>query len=118
MWGLAFKPETDDMRLAPSLTLIEMLLKEGATVSVYDPVAMNECRRRIGNAVHYASDMYDAAVDADAVALMTEWKAFRIPSWSAIKKVMKGNVVIDGRNIYTASEVNSEGLQYHCIGKP
>ena len=118
VWGLAFKPETDDMRLAPSLTLIEMLLKEGATVSVYDPVAMNECRRRIGDAVHYASDMYDAAVDADAVALMTEWKAFRIPSWSAIKKVMKGNVVIDGRNIYTASEVNSEGLQYHCIGKP
>lgn len=118
VWGLAFKPETDDMRLAPSLTLIDMLLKEGAQVSVYDPVAMDECRRRIGDSVHYAKDMYDAAVDADAVALLTEWKVFRIPSWSAIKKVMKGDVVVDGRNIYTASEVNAEGLRYHCIGRP
>jgi UDPglucose 6-dehydrogenase len=118
VWGLAFKPETDDMRLAPSLTLIDTLLREGASVCVYDPVAMDECRRRLGPAVDYAKDMYDAAVDADAVALLTEWKVFRIPSWSAIKKVMKGDVVVDGRNIYTESEVTSEGLRYHCIGRP
>ena len=117
VWGLAFKPETDDMRLAPSLTLIDQLLQWGARVKVYDPVAMPECRRRLGDKVAYAKDMYDAAVDADAVALMTEWKVFRLPSWGAIRKVMRGNVIVDGRNIYTPSELTAEGLEYHAIGR-
>ena len=117
VWGLAFKPETADMRLAPSLTLIDQLLQWGARVKVYDPVAMPECRRRLGDKVAYAKDMYDAAVDADAVALMTEWKVFRLPSWGAIRKVMRGNVIVDGRNIYTPSELTAEGLEYHAIGR-
>ena len=118
IWGLAFKPETDDMRLAPALTVIDALLAEGAEVSVFDPVAMNECRRRIGDKVRYAKDMYDAAVDTDAIALVTEWKVFRIPAWNALKKVMKGNVIVDGRNIYNPSEVTSEGFDYFSIGRP
>lgn len=118
IWGLAFKPETDDMRLAPALTVIDALLAEGAEVSVFDPVAMTECRRRIGDRVRYAKDMYDAAVDTDAIALVTEWKVFRIPAWNALKKVMKGNVIVDGRNIYNPSEVTSEGFDYFSIGRP
>lgn len=118
IWGLAFKPETDDMRLAPALTVIDALLAEEAEVSVFDPVAMNECRRRIGDKVRYAKDMYDAAVDTDAIALVTEWKVFRIPAWNALKKVMRGNVIVDGRNIYNPSEVTSEGFDYFSIGRP
>ena len=118
IWGLAFKPETDDMRLAPALTVIDALLAEGAEVSVFDPVAMTECRRRIGDKVRYAKDMYDAAVDTDAIALVTEWKVFRIPAWNALKKVMRGNVIVDGRNIYNPSEVTSEGFDYFSIGRP
>ena len=118
IWGLAFKPETDDMRLAPALTVIDALLAEGAEVSVFDPVAMNECRRRIGDKVRYAKDMYDAAVDTDAIALVTEWKVFRIPAWNALKKVMRGNVIVDGRNIYNPSVVTSEGFDYFSIGRP
>ncbi len=117
IWGLAFKPETDDMREAPSLVVIEGLLKEGAEVTVYDPVSMDECRRRLGDAVKYARDMYEAVIDTDAIALMTEWKQFRVPSWSIIKRVMRGNTVIDGRNIYDPAELAEEGFEYHCIGK-
>lgn len=117
IWGLAFKPETDDMREAPSLVVIDCLLKAGATVAVYDPVAMDECRRRLGDSVEYARDMYHAADDADAVALLTEWKQFRVPSWSVVSKAMRGNVVVDGRNIYVADELAEAGLIYHCIGK-
>ena len=117
IWGLAFKPETDDMRCAPSLVVIENLLKSGASVTVYDPVAMDECRRRIGNAVEYARDMYDAANDADAVALLTEWKQFRVPSWRVLSKAMRGNLIVDGRNIYDPVELADEGFDYHCIGK-
>lgn len=117
VWGLAFKPETDDMREAPSLVVIDRLLKAGAEVTVYDPVAMDECRRRLGDAVEYASDMYDAANNADAVALLTEWKQFRMPSWAVIRKAMRGNLIVDGRNIYVADELADEGLRYHCIGK-
>lgn len=117
IWGLAFKPETDDMREAPSLVVIDCLLKAGATVAVYDPVAMDECRRRLGDNVEYARDMYHAADDADAVALLTEWKQFRVPSWSVVSKAMRGNVVVDGRNIYVADELAEAGLIYHCIGK-
>lgn len=117
IWGLSFKPETDDMREAPSLVVIDRLLAHGAEVVVYDPVAMDECKRRIGNKVIYAKDMYDAAADADAVALLTEWKQFRVPSWRVIKKAMRGNVIVDGRNIYDPVELADEGLAYSCIGR-
>jgi UDPglucose 6-dehydrogenase len=117
VWGLAFKPETDDMRCAPSLTVISMLLDAGAHVTVYDPIAMGEGRRRLGDAVTYASDMYEAIVDADALAMMTEWKQFRLPSWELVRRAMKGRVIVDGRNIYDPSEVADEGFAYHCIGR-
>ena len=116
LWGLAFKPETDDMRCAPSLVIIEKLLKAGATVTVFDPVAEDECRRRIGDAVRYATDMYDAVVDADALALVTEWKQFRLPSWKVVRKAMRGNLIVDGRNIYQAADLIEEGFDYRCIG--
>ncbi len=117
LWGLAFKPETDDMREAPSLVVIEKLLDCGAEVVVYDPVAMDECRRRLGESVKYARDMYDAVNEADALALLTEWKQFRMPSWAVVSKAMRGDLVIDGRNIYIAEELADEGLRYRCIGK-
>lgn len=116
LWGLAFKPETDDLREAPSLVLIERLLAAGCTVKVYDPVAMEACRRRIGDAVGYGRDLYDAAADADALLLVTEWKEFRLPSWRVLKRVMKTPVLLDGRNIYEASELAAEGFTYYKIG--
>ena len=115
--GLAFKPETDDMREAPSLILIDKLLNAGCKVRVYDPAAMTECRRRIGDSVCYATDMYDAALDADALMLVTEWKEFRLPSWAVIKKAMRTPVLLDGRNIYEKKEIEELGFTYHCIGK-
>lgn len=117
LWGLAFKPETDDMREAPALVVIEKLLEAGASVKVYDPVAMDECRRRIEDRVVYCKDMYDVVIDADALAVLTEWKEFRIPSWSVIKRVMKQPVLVDGRNIYSKDEVIAEGFEYAAIGK-
>lgn len=117
IWGLAFKPETDDMREAPSLSVIRHLIDEGAEVCVFDPVAMDECRRRLGNSVTYATDMYDAAVDADALALLTEWKQFRLPSWRVVHKAMRGRLIVDGRNIYDAGELTDEGFTYKGIGK-
>ena len=117
LWGLAFKPETDDMREAPALVVIEKLLEAGASVKVYDPVAMDECRRRIGDRVVYCKDMYDVVIDADALAVLTEWKEFRIPSWSVIKRVMKQPVLVDVRNIYSKDEVIAEGFEYAAIGK-
>ncbi len=117
IWGLSFKPETDDMREAPALVVIDKLLAHGAEVVVYDPVAMDECRRRLGDKVSYAKDMYDATIDADAVALLTEWKQFRVPSWRVVKKAMRGDLIVDGRNIYDSSELSEENLRYRCIGK-
>lgn len=116
IWGLAFKPDTDDMREAPSLVLIEKLLSAGATVSVYDPIAMEECKRRIGDIVTYAKDIYDAAFDADALMVVTEWKEFRLPSWAVLKRTMKQPILIDGRNIYDRHELDEQGFQYSCIG--
>ena len=115
--GLAFKPETDDMREAPALVVIDKLLKDGATIRVFDPVAMDECKRRIGDAVTYCKNMYDAADGADVFALMTEWRQFRMPSWNVIKKVMTGNVVVDGRNIYDRQELEEQGFVYTRIGE-
>lgn len=117
MWGLAFKPETDDMREATSLVTISLLLEAGCTVRVYDPVAMNECRRRIGDKVLYAKDMYDAVLDADALLMLTEWKQFRLPSWGVVNKSMKNPLIIDGRNIYDAEELKQNGFEYYCIGR-
>lgn len=117
IWGLAFKPDTDDMREAPALEVIARLLASGAVVKVYDPVAMAECRRRIDDFVVYAQDMYEAVIDADALLLLTEWKQFRIPSWSVIHKVMKSHVVVDGRNIYDGEELKELGFTYSRIGQ-
>ena len=117
MWGLSFKPETDDMRESTALVMIQKLLDAGCTIRAYDPIAMDECRRRIGEKVIYCRDMYDAVLDADALLLLTEWKEFRLPTWGVIKKAMRYPLVIDGRNIFDADEVEECGFEYHCIGK-
>lgn len=117
LWGLSFKPETDDIRDAPSLVVIEELLKENASVSVYDPIAMDNIREKFGSSLLYAKDMYEALVDADALLLLTEWKQFRAPSWKVIKKTMKGNVIIDGRNIYDPVELTNEEFILKGIGR-
>ena len=118
IWGLAFKPETDDMREAPALVVIDLLRKAGATVRVYDPVAMEEARRRIGDeGVHYAGSMYEAAKGADAIALVTEWKQFRMPDWPQLLTLMRDNILVDGRNIFDKEEVLNAGLRYYGIGK-
>ena len=117
MWGLSFKPDTDDMREATSLVTIDLLRKAGCEVSVYDPISMDECRRRIGDAVLYASDMYEAVKGADALLLLTEWKQFRMPLWDDVKSLMKAPVVIDGRNIYDPAAMAEAGFEYTCIGR-
>lgn len=117
LWGLAFKPETDDMREAPALVVIDRLTRAGAAVKVFDPVATEECRRRVGDAVTYCREMYDAAVDADALVLLTEWKQFRVPSWSLLHRVMRNPLIVDGRNIYDKAELAAEGFVYKAIGK-
>ncbi|UKK58362.1 UDP-glucose/GDP-mannose dehydrogenase family protein [Prevotella communis] len=117
MWGLSFKPETDDMRESTALVMIDKLLDAGCRIRVYDPIAMDECRRRIGEKVTYCRDMYDAVLDADALLLLTEWKEFRLPTWGVIKKAMHRPLVIDGRNIFDVEELDENGFEYHCIGK-
>ncbi len=116
MWGLSFKPETDDMREAPSLVLIERLAAAGCRIKVYDPIAMDECRRRFGYMLVYCGDMYEAAVDADALLLVTEWKELRMPSWPVLARVMKRKAVFDGRNIYDRHEAENAGFDYYKIG--
>jgi UDPglucose 6-dehydrogenase len=115
--GLAFKPETDDMREAPALVVIDKLLQAGATVRVFDPIAMAECKRRIGDVVAYTENLYDCADGADALVLMTEWRQFRMPTWNVIQKVMKGRVVVDGRNIWNRQELEDIGYLYTRIGE-
>ena len=117
MWGLSFKPETDDMRESTALVMIKLLQEAGCTIRAYDPVAMDECKRRIGDTVTYCNDMYDAVLDADALLLLTEWKEFRLPTWAVIKKAMRRPLVIDGRNIFDSEELAENGFEYHCIGK-
>lgn len=116
VWGLSFKPGTDDMREAPSLVIIDYLLKAGVNVKVFDPIAMEECRRRIGDAVTYCRNMYEAASDADAVMLLTEWNQFRLPAMSVLRKIMKGNGIFDGRNIYEKDDFSEAGFDYFKIG--
>ena len=117
VWGLAYKPETNDMREAPALVVIDQLLEAGAQVKAFDPVAISECRRRIGDTITYCKDMYEAAEGTDAVILVTEWKVFRMPAWSVIRKVMRRPLILDGRNIYDKNELHDEGFRYIAIGK-
>ena len=117
VWGLSFKPETDDVRDAASLTLIRSLLDAGVTVRTYDPAAISEARKVLGDEVYYANDIYDAALGADTLIVPTEWKEFRLPNWEVLKKIMHNCVVIDGRNIYSSAELASLGFAYHGIGQ-
>ena len=117
LWGLAFKPETDDMREAPALVMIDLLKKAGCKVRAYDPIAMDECKRRVGDAVTYCDNMYDALDGTEALLLLTEWKQFRLPDWNEVKRRMKRHLVIDGRNIFDAAEMTGYGCEYHCIGR-
>lgn len=117
LWGLSFKPNTDDMREAPSLVLIDLLQKEGANVTAYDPVAMNECQRRIGDSINYAKDQYEALIDCDALLVVTEWSEFRIPNFKVMEKLMRENLILDGRNIYDPEEMKDAGFTYYSIGR-
>ncbi|MDY4043990.1 MAG: UDP-glucose/GDP-mannose dehydrogenase family protein [Marinifilaceae bacterium] len=117
LWGLAFKPATDDMREAPSLVLIRQLLDEGAVVRAFDPVAMDECRRRIGNSIEYADNMYDALTDADALVVVTEWPEFKIPKFTYIERALKNKLIFDGRNIYNPEQMKEFGYEYYGIGR-
>lgn len=117
LWGLAFKPETDDMREAPALVMIDLLKKAGCKVRAYDPIAMDECKRRVGDAVTYCDNMYDALDGTEALLLLTEWKQFRLPDWNEVKRRMKRHLVIDGRNIFDVAEMTGYGFEYHCIGR-
>lgn len=117
LWGLAFKPDTDDMRDSTALVVINLLLEAGCHIKAYDPIAMNECKRRLGDKITYCKDMYEATLDADALLLLTEWQEFRLPTWDVIKRVMKTSLLIDGRNIFDAKELNEAGFTYYGIGK-
>lgn len=118
MWGLSFKPQTDDMREAPALVLIDKLVESGCKVKAFDPVAMHETKRRIGDKIAYATDIYDAVNGADCLFLVTEWSEFRLPDWKKVKSLLKNSLVFDGRNIYDAKEMKTEGFTYFCIGLP
>ncbi len=117
LWGLSFKPETDDMRESTALVTIGLLRQTGCHIKVYDPVAMPECKRRMGNAVTYAHDLYDAVNNADALLLLTEWNEFRLPNWEIVGKVMNQKLIVDGRNIYEKKELESYGFDYQSIGR-
>lgn len=116
MWGLSFKPNTDDMREAPSVVIIEKLLAEGASVSAYDPVAIDEAKHMLGDRIEYASDEYAALEGADALLIVTEWPEFRIPDFKDIKAKMKNSLIFDGRNIFDREEMKKMNFEYHCIG--
>jgi UDPglucose 6-dehydrogenase len=117
IWGLSFKPQTDDMRDAPSLVIIDHLLRHGARVKAYDPVAMDECRHKLGTSIDYCADQYEALIDVDALLLITEWPEFRLPNFKVMEKLMKQPVVFDGRNIYEPAEMEEMGFTYVSIGR-
>ncbi|PWL39426.1 UDP-glucose 6-dehydrogenase [Flagellimonas aquimarina] len=117
LWGLAFKPKTDDMREAPSLVIIEQLKALGATVRAYDPVAMEETKRILGDKIEYAKDEYDAIIDADALIVVTEWSEFRMPNFRILEKLMNTKAIFDGRNIYDPEEMGEQGFTYYSIGR-
>jgi len=116
IWGLSFKPQTDDMREAPSLVIIKKLLEAGAKVKAYDPVAMPEAKHTLGESIAYAQDQYDALIDADCLLLVTEWPEFKVPNFNIIKKLLNAPVIFDGRNIYEIEEMKRKGFDYFCIG--
>jgi UDPglucose 6-dehydrogenase len=116
MWGLSFKPQTDDMREAPSLVLVKKFIEAGATIKAYDPAAMEESRRILGKSVEYAADQYDALIDADCLLLVTEWPEFKFPNFEIVQKLLKQPVIFDGRNIYEPLEMKLKGFDYFCIG--
>jgi len=116
IWGLSFKPQTDDMREAPSLVIVNMLLEAGANVKAYDPVAMKEARHHFGETISYVEDQYEALIDADCLAILTEWPEFRVPNFKIIKKLLTNAVIFDGRNIYDKVEMSRYGFNYYCIG--
>lgn len=118
LWGLSFKPNTDDMREAPAITIIEKLREAGASVIGYDPVAMHEAKRRLGDKIEYAENQYAALKDADALMMVTEWNEFRVPKWSEMEKLMKEKLIIDGRNIYEPTDMKKWGWTYYGIGRP
>jgi UDPglucose 6-dehydrogenase len=117
LWGLAFKPKTDDMREAPSLVIIDKLLEAGASVVAYDPVAMKEAKRILGDKVTYAKDEYDACIDADAIVLVTEWPEFRLPNYRVLERLLKNKIIFDGRNIYDPAELAELNFTYYPIGR-
>lgn len=117
IWGLSFKPHTDDMREAPALTVIANLLKEGATINVYDPIAMDEAKKQLGTSVNYKNEPYEALQDAEALIVITEWPEFRILDYEEIKKRMKNQLIFDGRNIYEPNEMKDFGFTYFSIGR-
>lgn len=117
LWGLAFKPETDDMRESTALVVIKKLLDAGCKVQAYDPEAMNECRRIIGDKIEYYENKYDALQNADALILLTEWKEFRLPDWNVVANKMHRKLILDGRNIFDNDDLAEHGFEYHCIGK-
>ncbi len=117
MWGLSFKPQTDDMREAPSLVIIDELIQRGAKVKAYDPVAIEESERILGNTIEYGKDPYDVLIDADALIVITEWPEFRIPNFKVLDKLLKSKVIFDGRNIYDPKEVIDNGFAYYSIGR-
>jgi UDPglucose 6-dehydrogenase len=117
LWGLAFKPNTDDMREAPAITIIEKMRNAGVQVVGYDPVAMKEAQRKLGDAIEYADDQYEALEGADALILVTEWSEFRVPEWKRMEKIMKNKLVFDGRNIYEPKDMEEWGWTYYGIGR-
>jgi UDPglucose 6-dehydrogenase len=117
IWGLSFKPQTDDMREAPSLVIVQKLLDAGAIVRSYDPIAMKEARHYFGDKISYAGDAYEALIGADCLAMVTEWPEFRFPNFKVMKELMKSAVIFDGRNIYDRAEVKRNGFEYFCIGR-
>jgi UDPglucose 6-dehydrogenase len=117
IWGLSFKPETDDMRQAPSLTIIEKLLEHGAIIAAYDPIAMNEAKRILGKKINFANDMYEALIGTDALAVITEWREFRLPNFKVMEKLMNRKVLFDGRIIFDLEQVEELGFKYLSIGR-
>jgi UDPglucose 6-dehydrogenase len=116
LWGLSFKPKTDDMREAPSLVIIEKLLKAGASVVAYDPVAQHEAQKILGDTISYSTNMYDVLNNTDALLIVTEWPEFRVPDFEDIAKRLTSKVIFDGRNVFDSTDMKNLGFEYNCIG--
>lgn len=116
LWGLSFKPQTDDMREAPSLEIVKNLLDAGASVKAYDPIAMEEAKHHFGDTISYYTDQYEALIDVDCLAVLTEWPEFKFPNFNIISKLLRNPAIFDGRNIYDRAEIKDKGFNYFCIG--